>query len=61
MNDRGNRSVRERESGRARLAERRRRALVRLIAGAEPPALERYFRRLAEIDGRGAEAFSRAS
>jgi hypothetical protein len=61
MNDMGNRSVRERESDRARLAQRRRRALVRLIAGPEPPALETYFRGLAEIDGRSAEAFSRAS
>lgn len=46
---------------RAHLAQRRRRALVRLIAGAEPAGLDGYFRRLARIDGVAPEAFGRAS
>ncbi|HYW55221.1 MAG TPA: hypothetical protein VFF00_02760 [Candidatus Elarobacter sp.] len=60
MNLLGIRSSRRRASERERLAELRRRALVRLIAGAEPAGLAGYFRTLAEIDG-GAAAFGRAS
>lgn len=61
MNVSGNRSSRTDATDRAHLAQQRRRALVRLIANAEPAGLDRYFRTLARIDGVAPEGFGRAS